>query len=94
MQFGIGAAERIFGPGGVRVKTQGSAEVTLGLKRNSTKDPSLPERARSNTIFNFDESVQLNVQASVGSKVNFDMNYNTETSFDFDSKKAETGLYG
>ena len=41
MQFGIGAAERIFG-GGVRVKTQGSAEVTLGLKRNSTKDPSLP----------------------------------------------------
>ena len=30
---------------------------------------------------NFDESVQLNVQASVGSKVNFGMNYNTETSF-------------
>ena len=89
MQFGIGAAERIFGPGGVRVRTQGSAEVTLGLKRNSTKDPSLPERARSNTIFNFDESVQLNVQASVGSKVNFDMNYNTETSFDFDSKKLK-----
>lgn len=86
MQFGIGAAERVFGPGGVRVKTQGSAEVTMGLKRNSTQDPSLPERARSRTFFNFDESVQLNVQASVGSKVNFDMNYNTETSFDFDSK--------
>ena len=94
MQFGIGAAERIFGPGGVRVKTQGSAEVTLGLKRNSTKDPSLPERARSNTIFNFDESVQLNVQASVGSKVNFDMNYNTETSFDFDSKKLKLAYTG
>ena len=30
MQFNIGAAERIFGPGGVRVKTQGSAELTLG----------------------------------------------------------------
>ena len=94
MQFGIGAAERIFGPGGVRVRTQGSAEVTLGLKRNSTKDPSLPERARSNTIFNFDESVQLNVQASVGSKVNFDMNYNTETSFDFDSKKLKLAYTG
>lgn len=94
MQFGLGAAERIFGPGGVRVRTQGSAEVTLGLKRNSTKDPSLPERARSNTIFNFDESVQLNVQASVGSKVNFDMNYNTETSFDFDSKKLKLAYTG
>lgn len=94
MQFGIGAAERIFGPGGVRVRTQGSAEVMLGLKRNSTKDPSLPERARSNTIFNFDENVQLNVQASVGSKVNFDMNYNTETSFDFDSKRLKLAYTG
>ncbi len=94
MQFGLGAAERIFGPGGVRIRTQGSAEVSLGLKRNSTKDPSLPERARSNTIFNFDENVQLNVQASVGQKVNFNMNYNTETSFDFDSKKLKLAYTG
>lgn len=94
MQFNIGAAERIFGPGGVRVKTQGSAEVTLGLKQNKTKNPSLPERARNRTFFNFDESVQLNVQASVGSKVNFDMNYNTETSFDFDSKKLKLAYTG
>lgn len=94
MQFGLGAAERIFGPGGVRVKTQGSAEVTLGLKQNKTKNPSLPERARNRTFFNFDENVQLNVQASVGSKVNFDMNYNTETSFDFDSKKLRLAYTG
>ena len=94
MQFGIGAAERIFGPGGVRVKTQGSAEVTLGLKQNKTKNPSLPERARNRTFFNFDENVQLNVQASVGSKVNFNMNYNTETSFDFDSKKLKLAYTG
>ena len=94
MQFNIGAAERIFGPGGVRVKTQGSAEVEMGLKQNKTKNPSLPERARNRTFFNFDESVQLNVQASVGSKVNFDMNYNTETSFDFDSKKLKLAYTG
>lgn len=94
MQFDIGAAERIFGPGGVRVKTQGSAEVVLGMKQNKTKNPSLPERARNRTFFNFDESVQLNVQASVGSKVNFDMNYNTETSFDFDSKKLKLAYTG
>ena len=58
----------------------------MGLKTNKNNDPSLPERSRKRTFFNFDESVQLNVQASVGSKVNFGMNYNTETSFDFDSK--------
>lgn len=38
--------------------------------------------------------MQLNVQASVGSKVNFDMNYNTETSFDFDSKKLKLAYTG
>ncbi|MDR2968196.1 MAG: cell surface protein SprA [Tannerellaceae bacterium] len=94
MQFDIGMAERIFGAGGVRVRTQGSADITLGLKTNRTNDPSLPERSRSRTFFNFDESVQLNVQASVGSKVNFDMNYNTETSFDFDSKKLKLAYQG
>lgn len=94
LQFDIGAAERIFGPGGVRVRTQGTADITMGLKNNTTKDPSLPERSRSRTFFNFDESVQLNVQAKVGSKVNFDMNYNTETSFDFDSKKLKLAYQG
>lgn len=94
MQFNIGAAERIFGPGGVRVRTQGSAEITMGLKTNKNNDPALPERSRKRTFFNFDESVQLNVQASVGTKVNFGMNYNTETSFDFDSKQLKLAYTG
>ena len=94
MQFDIGAADRIFGTGGVRVKTQGTAELSVGLKTNKTNDPSLPERSRKRTYFDFDESVQLNVQASVGSKVNFDMNYNTETSFDFDSKQLKLAYTG
>ena len=94
LQFNIGAAERIFGPGGVRVRTQGSAEIKMGLKTNKNNDPSLPERSRKRTFFNFDESVQLNVQANVGTKVNFGMNYNTETSFDFDSKKLKLAYTG
>lgn len=94
LQFDLGAAERFFGPGGVRVRTQGTVDLTMGLKNNTTKDPSLPERSRSRTFFNFDESVQLNVQARVGSKINFDMNYNTETSFDFDSKKLKLAYQG
>lgn len=94
MQFDLGFGERIFGPGGVQVKTQGSADITLGMKRNSVKNPSLPERARTRTFFNFDESVQLNVNAKVGTKVNFGMNYNTETSFDFDSKRLKLAYTG
>lgn len=94
MQFDLGIGERIFGPGGVRVRTQGSADITMGMKRNSTQNPSLPERARTRTFFNFDETIQLNVNAFVGSKVNFGMNYNTETSFDFDSKRLKLAYTG
>jgi cell surface protein SprA len=94
MQFDIGPAEKIFGPGGVRVRTQGSAEITMGLKQNKTGNPTLPERARNRTYFNFDENVQLNVQATVGTKVNFGMNYNTETTFDFDSKQLKLAYTG
>lgn len=94
MQFDLGIGERIFGPGGVQVKTQGSADITLGLKKNTIDNMSLPERARSRTFFNFDESVQLNVNAKVGTKVNFGMNYNTETSFDFDSKRLKLAYQG
>ena len=94
LQFDLGPAERIFGPGGVRVRTQGSAEITMGLKQNKTKNQTLPVRAQNRTFFNFDENVQLNVQASVGNKVSFDMNYNTETTFDFDSKKLKLAYTG
>lgn len=94
MQFELGIGERIFGPGGIQVRTQGSADVTLGLKRNTVKNPSLPARAQTRSFFNFDESVQLNVNANVGTKVNFGMNYNTETSFDFDSKRLKLAYTG
>ena len=46
MQFDIGAADRIFGPGGVRVRTQGTAEVELGLNLSKTQNPSLSESVR------------------------------------------------
>ncbi|MDR1356103.1 MAG: cell surface protein SprA [Tannerellaceae bacterium] len=94
MQFDIGPMDRIFGKGGVRVRPQGSAELRLGIKQNKTDNPSLPERARNRSYFNFEQDVQLNVQASVGTKVNFGMNYNTETSFDFDSKRLRLAYTG
>jgi cell surface protein SprA len=94
LSFDIGPADRIFGKGGVKVTTQGSAEISMGLKGTNTKDPSLPEKSRKRTFFNFDENVQLNVKASVGTKVNFGMNYNTETQFDFDSKKLKLAYTG
>jgi cell surface protein SprA len=94
MQFNISGADKYFGPGGVRIKSQGSAELIMGLKSTSTKNPSLPERSRNRTFFNFDTNMQMNMQGSVGTKINVGINYNTESSFDFDATRMRLGYTG
>ena len=47
MKFNIGAADKIFGPGGVQLKLQGSAELRLGFKHQHIDNPSLTARARN-----------------------------------------------
>ncbi|KGL54321.1 gliding motility protein [Porphyromonas sp. COT-052 OH4946] len=94
MTFDLGPAEKLFGPGGVKLRTQGSAEVAMGAKSNATNNPSLPENARKHSYFDFSEKIQTNVQASVGTKLNFGMNYNTESTFDFDAKKLKLAFEG
>ena len=44
MKFNLGPADKIFGPGGVRIKTQGSAELKIGANTRFTDNPSLSDR--------------------------------------------------
>lgn len=94
MKFSLGPAEKLFGPGGVQIKTQGSAELTFGIKHNNVQNYSLAERLRKTTTFDFDENIQLNVNATVGDKIGFTMNYNTEASFDFDQQMLKLNYKG
>lgn len=94
IKLNIGPAEKLFGPGGVKVRTQGYVEATMGIKHSSTDNPTLSERNRSKTAFDFNEDIQMKVTASVGDKINFDMNYDTKALFDFDSKKLKLGYEG
>ena len=84
MHFDLGPAEKIFGPGGIRVKTQGSAELKFGINKKNIDNPSLPIRNRKTTMMDFDEKINLNVNGKVGDKVNMNLNYNTDATFDFD----------
>lgn len=86
MNFNIGPLEKIFGPGGVSLKTQGSVQLDMGIKSNKTDNPALPLDARRKTFFDFDQKIQATIKASVGDRLNFDMSYNTDATFDFDSK--------
>jgi cell surface protein SprA len=94
MHFDLGGADKLFGPGGVRLKSQGTVGLSLGLKTNKTKNPALPEKSRNRTFFNFDTDVNMNMRASVGTKINFDMNYNTGTTFDMDATSLKLAYAG
>lgn len=94
MTFSLGPADRIFGKGGLRVKTQGSASLSMGMKRNKIDNPTLSDRARDQKTFDFDEDIQLNMTASVGSKMSFNLNYNTEATFDFDANQFKLAYQG
>ncbi len=94
MKFNIGPADKVFGPGGVQLKMQGSAELLFGFKHQYIANPSLTQRARNNNIFDFDEKIQASIQGKVGQKLNFNMSYNTEASFAFDQQNIKINYKG
>ncbi len=94
MNFALGPLEKIFGPGGVQLKTQGSVQVAMGIKSNKTDNPALPLSARRKTYFDFDQKIQATINASVGDRMKFNMTYNTDATFDFDSKNLKLAYEG
>ncbi len=80
------AFNRIFGGNTIDIRPQGSAELSFGLQFSKYDNPTLPERQRKNTSFDFKEKIQLNVIGNIGEKLKITTNYNTEASFDFENK--------
>ncbi len=94
MQFSLGPAEKIFGPGGVRIKTQGSAELKIGGNMKSTDNPTLAASRRSSFGLDFDMKINLTVNAKVGDKVNMNLNYNSDATFDYDTQNLKLKYEG
>ena len=94
MNFALGPLDKVFGPGGVKLTTQGSIQISTGVKSNKTDNPALSLRNRRKTYFDFDQKIQATVNASVGDKLKFNMSYNTDATFDFDSKNLRLNYEG
>ncbi len=94
MHFDLGPAEKIFGPGGVRIKTQGSAELKFGATMKNIDNPSLPISKRKTTSINFDEKINVNVNGKVGDKVNMNLSYNTDATFEMDQQNLKLKYEG
>lgn len=94
MNFALGPLEKIFGPGGISLRTQGSVQISMGVKSNFTDNPSLSLNARRKTYFDFDQKIQATINAGVGDRLKFNMTYNTDATFDFDSKNLKLAYEG
>lgn len=94
MNFALGPLEKVFGPGGVRLTTNGSVQLSMGIKSNKTDNPALSLNSRRKTYFDFDQKIQATIAASVGDKLKFNMTYNTDATFDFDSKNLKLAYEG
>ncbi len=78
--------DRIFGGGTIDIRPSGSAELRFGIIANRREDPTLDVRQRRTVNFDFQEDIQMNVVAKIGDKIEFNTNYNTEATFDFENK--------
>lgn len=94
MRFSLGPAEKIFGPGGVHIKTQGSAELKIGANMKSTDNPTLAASRRSSFGLDFDMKINMTVNAKVGDKVNMNLNYNSDATFDYDAQNLKLKYEG
>jgi cell surface protein SprA len=78
--------DRIFGGSTIDIRPTGSAELIFGVMSNRRDDPALDEKRRRTTNFDFQQKIQLSVQARIGEKIEINSNYNTEATFDFENK--------
>lgn len=77
---------RLFGNGKIEITPQGNVDITAGYQGQRIDNPTLPERARKSGGLDFNLNAQLNVNASIGDKLKFPINYNTLANFNLDNQ--------
>ena len=70
----------------ISITPSGSADLTLQVVNNFTDNPTVDESRRSVTNFDFDENIQLTLNAKIGDIINTDINWNTQATFDFENQ--------
>jgi len=72
---------RLFGNGKIDITPQGNVDVTAGYQGQNIQNPTLPEAARKSGGLDFNMDAQVNVNANIGDKLKFPINYNTLANF-------------
>ena len=75
--------ETIFGGNTIDVKPTGSVEIDLGVRFTKQDNPSFSPRNRQTTSFDFDQRISVGLQGKVGTRLNVNVNYDTQSTFAF-----------
>jgi cell surface protein SprA len=86
INLGGEAFDKVFGSNTINITPTGSAELIFGFNYSQIKNPNISERLQRTPSFQFDEKIIMNVNGSIGEKLNMDFSYNTEATFDFEQK--------
>ena len=78
--------ESLMGKPEIKITPSGSAELTFQIVNNYRDDPQRDASERSVTTFDFDENLQINLNAKIGDLISFDINQNTHATFDFENQ--------
>ena len=75
--------ETIFGGNEIKMTPRGNVELDLGIMHTKQDNPILSPRNRSQTTFDFNQRVQVGLNGTIGTRLNVNMNYDTQATFAF-----------
>jgi cell surface protein SprA len=78
-----GLFETIFGSNTIDVKPTGSIEMDFGVRYTKQDNPSFSPRNRSSTTFDFNQRISMSLMGKVGTRLNVNVNYDTQSTFAF-----------
>lgn len=78
--------ETIFGGNTIDIIPRGNVEVDLGMLYNKQDNPSLSPRNRKSFSFDFDQRISLSLMGKVGERLDVNINYDTQSTFDFQNQ--------
>jgi cell surface protein SprA len=78
-----GLFESIFGSNTIDVKPTGSVEMDFGARYTKQDNPSFSPRNRTTTSFDFNQRISMSLMGKVGTRLNVNVNYDTQSTFAF-----------
>ena len=78
-----GLFESIFGSNTIDVKPTGSVEMDFGGRYTKQDNPSFSPRNRTTTSFDFNQRISMSLMGKVGTRLNVNVNYDTQSTFSF-----------